>query len=230
MKNPPRIDRRPELLPPRDQGREATCAVFAMAATREGLLSKPILLAPRYLYYCCKLADGYSDSFGTSLRACVQILRQNGICEESAWPYHSDVDIPSSAAHENGLLYRISGFVRLETVDPHAMKTNMKYWLCGQGCIAAGVWVYDTWLKQQAVRTGVIPNLRGYERRLGGHAICVVGYDDEAQHFIFKNSWGERWGDRGYGYLSFDDMTSTCFEAWGIQGFKGGTIRPFRPV
>lgn len=35
-----------------------------------------------------------------------------------------------------------------------------------------------------------------------GHAVTIVGYDENG--FIFKNSWGESWGDKGYGWLSFD--------------------------
>lgn len=35
-----------------------------------------------------------------------------------------------------------------------------------------------------------------------GHAVTIVGYDENG--FIFKNSWGESWGDKGYGWISFD--------------------------
>ena len=41
--------------------------------------------------------------------------------------------------------------------------------------------------------------LRGY------HAILVVGYDDaEDGRFQFLNSWGDGWGDGGYGTISYD--------------------------
>ena len=39
---------------------------------------------------------------------------------------------------------------------------------------------------------------------LGGHAIVIVGYDEEKRLFTFRNSWGEDWGDKGYGYLPYD--------------------------
>jgi C1A family cysteine protease len=41
------------------------------------------------------------------------------------------------------------------------------------------------------------------EKILGGHAVCLVGYDDRRQVFIAKNSWGVRWGDRGYFYMPY---------------------------
>ena len=37
-----------------------------------------------------------------------------------------------------------------------------------------------------------------------GHAVLLVGFDTETKEFLFKNSWGESWGDRGYGRASFD--------------------------
>ncbi len=33
---------------------------------------------------------------------------------------------------------------------------------------------------------------------VGGHAVTIVGYDDEENYLICKNSWGERWGEDGY--------------------------------
>ncbi|EQC43745.1 C1 family peptidase [Bacteriovorax sp. Seq25_V] len=37
-----------------------------------------------------------------------------------------------------------------------------------------------------------------------GHAILLTGYDDEREVFFFKNSWGESWGNEGYGEISFE--------------------------
>jgi C1A family cysteine protease len=30
------------------------------------------------------------------------------------------------------------------------------------------------------------------------HAVLTVGYDDAAQRFIIRNSWGASWGIKGY--------------------------------
>ncbi len=36
-----------------------------------------------------------------------------------------------------------------------------------------------------------------------GHAVAIVGYNDKG--FLVKNSWGtDRWGDGGYGWISYD--------------------------
>jgi len=46
------------------------------------------------------------------------------------------------------------------------------------------------------------------EPRLGGHALLVVGYDDEKQHFIVRNSWGKEFGDGGYCYMPYEFFAS----------------------
>lgn len=33
------------------------------------------------------------------------------------------------------------------------------------------------------------------------HAVSVVGYNKKG--FVFKNSWGEEWGDKGYGVFPY---------------------------
>jgi hypothetical protein len=46
---------------------------------------------------------------------------------------------------------------------------------------------------------------------IGYHSVLIVGYKDDASApgggwFIMRNSWGERWAEKGYGYLSYDFM------------------------
>ncbi len=45
-----------------------------------------------------------------------------------------------------------------------------------------------------------------YSPTNSGHAICICGYDTKG--FIFKNSWGDDWGDKGYGWVSYDFLSA----------------------
>jgi C1A family cysteine protease len=55
--------------------------------------------------------------------------------------------------------------------------------------------------------SGVVTMPSPDEARLGGHALLAVGFDDEKQHFIVRNSWGEEFGDKGYCYIPYDFFT-----------------------
>lgn len=51
-----------------------------------------------------------------------------------------------------------------------------------------------------------------------GHAVTIVGYDDSG--FLIKNSWSEKWGDAGYGWVSFDYHELYCTEALIIRSIQ----------
>ena len=57
-------------------------------------------------------------------------------------------------------------------------------------------------------------------RRPGGHAILAAGYDDSLKigsstgAFIIRNSWGDGWGDHGYGYLPYDYLLKELAMDW----------------
>lgn len=43
------------------------------------------------------------------------------------------------------------------------------------------------------------------EQDEGGHAMCVVGYDQKKQVFEILNSWGPQYANQGYFYISYQD-------------------------
>jgi hypothetical protein len=49
-----------------------------------------------------------------------------------------------------------------------------------------------------------------------GHAMCVVGYDDEKYGGAFEvmNSWGEEWGDEGYTWIGYEAFGKWVDQAW----------------
>jgi len=53
----------------------------------------------------------------------------------------------------------------------------------------------------------------------GGHAMCVVGYDDDKYGGAFEilNSWGTDWGNEGYIWISYGDFAAFVDEAYEIM-------------
>jgi hypothetical protein len=46
------------------------------------------------------------------------------------------------------------------------------------------------------------------------HAVLLVGWDDNRQAWQIKNSWGEGWGEKGYGWVKYGSNRIGTYAAW----------------
>jgi C1A family cysteine protease len=82
-----------------------------------------------------------------------------------------------------------------------------------KGCLASGYpfvfgfTVYEGFESAQVARTGHASLPKSGEQVVGGHAVVGVGYDDTKQWLIVRNSWGARWGMKGYFTLPYAYVT-----------------------
>jgi GNAT superfamily N-acetyltransferase len=65
---------------------------------------------------------------------------------------------------------------------------------------------------------GVIENPAEGDEIIGSHAISIFAYDDMKRRFKFANSWGENWGNKGYGTLPYEFFDHSLVEAWVADG------------
>jgi len=211
---PKGVDYTSKMSPVRDQKNEGTCVAFASVVGVKEYedrkeYKKTIELSPRYLYSQCKQIDDIPDEEGTYPRVAMKVLLKYGVCPESFWPYRPyQTNDHKPGADKNAKTYRIQAYARLKSV------TEMKRSLVINGPFLAGVEVYDCWFTPKAQKTGLILMPKPDDELQGGHAICVVGYDDSRKLFKFKNSWSKKWADKGYGYLPYDYITKYCQDAW----------------
>jgi len=54
--------------------------------------------------------------------------------------------------------------------------------------------------------------------KYGGHALCVIGYDDDKYGgaLEIQNSWGTRWGNEGYMWISYENFAAFVAEAYEV--------------
>merc|ERR1712146_434676 len=94
-----------------------------------------------------------------------------------------------------------------------------------KACLAAGFpfvfgfTVLSSFESDEVAKTGVMPMPQDDDECLGGHAVCCVGYDDEKQVFIVRNSWGDEWGDGGYFYMPYEYISNSnlASDFWTIR-------------
>ena len=207
-KLPKKFSVRDKMSPVKNQGREGACVGFAGVAVKEyqekidyGFTDdRYVELSERFLYEESKKISGHRE--GTTLKACAKVLVDKGVCEEAYWEYiPGDPQQAMTGTYFNAQKYKIkSGYVRITN------EKELKASLIKFGAIIIGVKVYRNWYRQ---RDGHIPNATFCDKIkgvLGGHAITITGFNNITQRYEFKNSWGESWGNSGYGYISFSEM------------------------
>ena len=73
--------------------------------------------------------------------------------------------------------------------------------------VPAAFYVYRDFLYY---KEGVYKHVnRGNPNPVGGHAICIVGWDNDNNCFIVKNSWGTGWGESGYFRIDYSEVGSS---------------------
>ena len=102
---------------------------------------------------------------------------------------------------------KISGYTAY--TDPE----RMKHHLSTKGPLVASIDIYWDLL---FYKSGVFENQT--EEALGGHCVCCIGYDDEKQAWLCKNSWGDQWGEEGFFWIKYGDC-GIDYKMWGIDGF-----------
>ena len=55
------------------------------------------------------------------------------------------------------------------------------------------------------------------DRMIGGHAVLAVGFDQKRKRILFRNSWGTKWGRKGYGTIPFEYLEYLADDFWTLR-------------
>lgn len=211
-----------------NQGKQGSCVGWASAyAARTILYSKETgrnpnqsAFSPAYLYNQIAL-DGCQ---GTYLPEAMKTMKSGGVAPFSLFSYDesSCSEQPDREEAQIASNYRIHGFERLtkteatDEVDMLAIKQNL-----AQGApVVIGMMVGGSFMQGMHGKKIWLPGSSDYNQRgFGGHAMCVIGYDDylEGGAFQIMNSWGEDWGQDGVAWVRYKDFDYFTREAYGLH-------------
>jgi GNAT superfamily N-acetyltransferase len=69
---------------------------------------------------------------------------------------------------------------------------------------------------------GRLPMPSRGEPSRGLHSVRVVGWEDDGETLVFRNSWGASWGNKGYGTFSRAYLDQFMRDAWVRQSVRQG--------
>lgn len=167
-----------------------------------------------FLYYNTRLLKNMVEvDDGGSLREALKALNIYGMCPEDMWPYETRLfsNRPPYRAYKFGRKHKSITYFRV----PQEL-SQLKQCLIDGYLFAFGMCVHQTFESESVRETGIIPMPQASDRILGGHAVCAVGFDDQKEVFIVRNSWGEQWGDHGYCFLPYEYMINAdlVYDLW----------------
>ncbi|MBW8309787.1 MAG: C1 family peptidase [Candidatus Paracaedibacteraceae bacterium] len=207
---PSKVDFSSSIKAIHDQGALGSCTAQAVTLAMEyklGEMDRYQRLSPLFLYYNeRKLMGTTQEDTGASLSDGIKAICTWGVCRESLWTYSDDMKKfklkPSKEAYDDAKNYM--GLDGVKTSYVSYSLESIKARLAKGIPVVFGVYVYPSFESVTAEKTGKIPMPSPRERSIGGHALMFTGYDDEAKEFKFANSWGTKWGNKGFGYLKYD--------------------------
>ena len=233
-KLPSSMDLRAFCSPVFDQGSMGSCTANAAAGMLEyhnrRTFGKGTTLSRLFIYKATRdLMLSKGDS-GAYIRATMGSLALCGCPPEKYWEYEEDMlDVaPPAFCYSYASNYQALSYFRLDEKTVGIASKNredtlleIKQTLASSLPVMFGFTVYDS---IRAAVDGKIPYPKRGESILGGHAVLAVGYDDAMRigsgdnenvgAFLIRNSWGEGWGEKGYGWLPYEYLLGGLAEDW----------------
>lgn len=199
-----------------DQGQCGSCVTFAAVATLEtqySITNGQTWLHPTFSTQTLLSCGGSTCDSGWLPDSATSYLQKNGIPDEACLAYTSGiagVDVAcgsqcsDSAARSTKITSSNMPGSTVEEVKAALLK----------GPLITTLQVYADF---ESYSTGVYKHVDDGNGPEGGHAVSLIGYDDSKHAWLIRNSWNTAWGESGFGWIDYDDISGVGSATWQLN-------------
>ncbi len=224
---PPRVLLEDYAPRPLHQGSQGSCSGWASAygartvsyAMASGKNPNQTAFSPSFLYNQIALPR----CEGAYLRDAMEAMKNIGSLPFREFGYTDQTCqiAPDYGDREAAAQYRIKGYTRLsEGARNYGPNINAVKQHLAQGApVVIGMMVGQSFQYAMMGQKVWNPTQAEYNGRgVSGHAMCLIGYDDNMNGGAFRvmNSWGTQWGDDGFAWIRYRDFQQFTKEAYGL--------------
>lgn len=226
-----------QYLPPVDsQGQQGSCTAWATAyynytycVAKRRKWDKTRLAEPKYRFSPAflynQLSDG--DAGGISVSEAFDMLTATGCATLAEMPY-DDKDASTKpspeaiaraknfTAERSASLFQDPGSFDVEKIKTFLYESQQPFVLV--------IPIFNDF-PRTSVASDFVYNLSipaTPENLHGTHSVTIIGYDDAKKAFRTVNSWGAKWGDGGYLWLSEAFLKGYSSDGWSV--LPGGIL------
>ncbi|NBX17500.1 MAG: hypothetical protein EBR09_09065 [Proteobacteria bacterium] len=206
------------VTPVKNQGRCGSCVAFAAGSTFNTQMNiatrspaKSWNFSPQHLFSC----GGGSCSTGWFPQSAMDFLSRKGIPEEACYPYVSGAtgaDFSCKKTCGDAGMRSVRAQLRVRNQPLRAASVDEVKRALLNGPLISTMKVYDDFYSYTG---GVYYRQKG--AILGGHAVMIIGWNNQDKAWIARNSWGTDWGEQGDFRISWTDPSGVGGSIIGLQ-------------
>ena len=214
------VDLRKNFTEIKNQGQQGSCLSFTVTSIFEYMMkmndSKDYDLSEAFLYYNARNLDDVGDvstqtDTGSRFKPTMDSLTKYGLCLEQYCRYDDGVydRCPSDEAYADAGSRKLIKALNVER-NVEAIKSALAegYPVAASFTLCESFYPSKGYIKMpseqeiaQTLSADANEENAGKHTR---HAMAIVGFSDQLNMFVVRNSWGKDWGDNGYCYIPYE--------------------------
>jgi C1A family cysteine protease len=210
------IDGKNYVTPVRNQTNHCgACVAFACVGAIEATISRQqshnnptIHLSEAQLFFCYGRQDGANCTTPWWPQNALPHCVYEGLVDDKCFPYTPHDQPCNLCADWQNRLTKINAFAQIGS------QAAIKDWLVNRGAVVVTMDLYEDfhWF---------IPGGGPYKHLAGAlegkHCMACIGYDDNAECWICKNSWGPDNGEQGFRRIGYGQCRIDSWDVFGVE-------------